>query len=201
MTPKDVTIIMPDGGVATINLEDTDNIYTEYYQLRLERLVQPHAAPIVLDMEDWDELGAGKSYRRDWAAETTLTMEMILDAVSWLVLGAGINFPPVLRSEIEATADPADKRRYWVTSVTVRHGEHVTTRKSVLEAESEEHAKMCALEDEVQRTEPCEISAMDEQDGGWYSGTWEYHYSHLEATEVSEEEGRILVKHLNINSY
>lgn len=92
------------------------------------------------------------------------------------------------------------KRRYWVTSVTVRHGEHVTTRKAVVEAKSEHHAKMCALEDEVQRTEPCELSDLETAGGGWYSNTWEYHYSDLEATEVSEEEGRILIKHLNINS-
>ncbi len=95
MTPTEVTIILPDGGVATINLEDTANIFTEYYQNRLDRLAQPTPAPIVLTEEDWEELGAGKCYRKEWEGCTTLGIEMIKDAVNWLVLGSSSEFPKI----------------------------------------------------------------------------------------------------------
>lgn len=110
-TQTEVIVITHDGGIATINLEDPEHVYTTYYQARIDRLALATTNPITITDEEWVTLAEGKAYHKDWdGISQTLTMEMILDAVSWLVLGAGTDFPPVLRSEIEAAADPAESK-------------------------------------------------------------------------------------------
>lgn len=83
-----VTIIAPDGGVATITF--SDHVYTSYYQSRLQK------PPVELQItdEDWEQLGEGKLYQKDWEG-TELTMEMIKDAIGWLILGAESQFPKI----------------------------------------------------------------------------------------------------------
>jgi hypothetical protein len=98
VTKEEVTVITHDGGIATINLEDPTHIYTTYYQNRIERLAQPSPHPIVITDEEWEELGEGKAYIKDWDdISTVLTMEMIQDAVDWLVFGSGSNFSDPLK--------------------------------------------------------------------------------------------------------
>jgi len=89
VTPNDVVVITPDGGIATITFEE--NTYTTYYQTRLVRLASTNE-PIVLTEDDWEILGEGKSYHKDWD-ESSLTMDMIKDAVTWLCFGVANSFP------------------------------------------------------------------------------------------------------------
>ena len=95
-TQTDVTVITTDGGIAVINLENPEHIYTTYYQSRLGRLAQENPNPIEITEEEWEYLGEGKSYQKDWDdIAHILTVEMIRDAVDWLILGSGSDFPNI----------------------------------------------------------------------------------------------------------
>jgi hypothetical protein len=105
-TKDEVTVITTDGGIAVINLEDPEHIYTTYYQSRLERLAHGNPDPIEITEEEWEFLGEGKSYHKDWDdIAQVLTVEMIRDAVDWLVLGAGSDFPNIT-NEPKLTNEP-----------------------------------------------------------------------------------------------
>jgi hypothetical protein len=86
---KDETIVIAsDGGVATILHADPSSVCTTYYQTRVERL----AHDVKISDEEWEELAEGKAYHKDWDA-TSLNLDMIKDAICWLMMGAGASFP------------------------------------------------------------------------------------------------------------
>lgn len=74
----DTTIILEDGGVATIH-SNGEHLITTYYQSRVEKFT--------FDDEMWGILDEGKQYVRDWVGQTKVTDALILDALRWLALG------------------------------------------------------------------------------------------------------------------
>ena len=87
----EIQVVAQDGGVAVIDLENPEEIRTTYYQNRVDRL----AREIEITAVDWEELAEGKSYCKDWREASLL--ELIKDAVCWLMVGADKAFPKLER--------------------------------------------------------------------------------------------------------
>jgi len=78
ITPNDITILVEDGGIASIHkTEDASERYlTSYYQNNCDY-------PL-MDSEMWDRLNEGKVYLKDWFNKTKIDQDMIDDALMWL---------------------------------------------------------------------------------------------------------------------
>lgn len=70
-------VITEDGGVASVH-HNGSNYVTTYYGMRLTDCDPNNYV--------WDELSAGKSHFKDWDEEEPLEIDMILDALGWLVV-------------------------------------------------------------------------------------------------------------------
>jgi len=70
---NEAIIRMEDGGLATIHL-GCENFQTEYYQTRTKD-----------EVIDWDQMSESKIYSKNWEGKESIDVEMIKDAVSWLV--------------------------------------------------------------------------------------------------------------------
>jgi hypothetical protein len=82
---NDVTVIAPDGGIATIDVRDSElgNIEATYYQTRIERFADP-TVPLEITEQDWVDLSEGKAYCIDYEGDV-ITHKMIHAALEWLV--------------------------------------------------------------------------------------------------------------------
>ena len=78
-----VTVIMEDGGVACIEVDEGDDqdylSYTEYYQDRFTK-------EMLAKGDIWDQLACGKMYRSDWETDFD-NPDHIEEALEWLCVG------------------------------------------------------------------------------------------------------------------
>lgn len=74
----DTTIILEDGGIATIH-NNGEHLITTYFQSRVDKFT--------FDDDMWSKLDDGKQYIRDWAGQTKVTDALILDALRWMAIG------------------------------------------------------------------------------------------------------------------
>lgn len=82
---NDVTVIAPDGGIAIIDVRDSElgNVEAIYYQTRIERFADP-TVPLEITEQDWVDLSEGKAYHVDYEGDA-VTHKMIHEAIEWLV--------------------------------------------------------------------------------------------------------------------
>lgn len=69
-------VITEDGGVAAVH-HNGSNYVTTYYGVRL--------TDCDINNYIWDELSKDKTYFKDWEGDDALEIDMILDALEWLV--------------------------------------------------------------------------------------------------------------------
>ena len=69
----DATVILEDGGIATVH-HNGEHIVSTYYQDRIERY----------DQDNLDGISEGKTSYKDWQDKQVVDEEVIQDALEWL---------------------------------------------------------------------------------------------------------------------
>jgi len=92
MDQKDeATIIMEDGGYATLH-HNGEHIITTYYQNRVELFT--------FNYRMWNLLDSGIVYVKDWHTKQDIDSEAIQDALQWLCVGCGDSFTEIPFQEL-----------------------------------------------------------------------------------------------------
>jgi hypothetical protein len=78
----------------------------------------------------------------------------------------------------------------YIAEIDVRHGEHTTTRKHLIEASSEDEAILRTYA--AQAEESGDGLEDEENDGGFYSNSREFHFSGVVVKAIPAEHAAIL---------